>query len=97
MAPVVATILIPSEHDATLTRRCLVEETTQALGLVNDIPGSTITLFDDRLDRKRTELTANDEMFLRVLYSAEIKLGMTGGELRRVARRLIAAELETSR
>jgi hypothetical protein len=95
--PKVAVVLIPTGIGSRLMRRCLIEETTQVLGLSNDIPGSTLTLFDDKPDRGRTELTANDEMFLRVLYSAEIKLGMTGAELRRVARRLIAAELETSR
>ena len=97
MEPLVAVILIPTEHDAVLTRRCLVEETTQALGLVNDIPGSTLTLFDDRLDRRRTELTPYDEMFLHVLYNPEIKLGMTGRELRKTARRLIEVELSKAR
>ena len=86
-------MLIPTDQDAWFVRRCIVEETTQALGLLNDIPGSALTLFDDRFDRRRTELTAYDEMFLRVLYNPEIKLGMTGDELRRVARRLIRAEL----
>ncbi|MEK7993727.1 MAG: DUF2927 domain-containing protein [Planctomycetota bacterium] len=97
MEPLVAVVLIPTEHDAVLTRRCLVEETTQALGLVNDIPGSTLTLFDDRPDHRRTELTAYDEMFLRVLYNPEIKLGMTGRELRKTARRLIEVELSKTR
>ena len=95
--PRLAVVLIPTDQDARLVRRCIIEETTQGLGLVNDIPGSALTLFDDMPKRYRTELTANDEMFLRVLYNPEIKPGMTGAELRRVARRLIAAELEGSR
>jgi hypothetical protein len=91
--PRLAIVLIPTDQEAWLIRRCLVEETTQALGLINDIPGSTLTLFDDRPDRRRTELTAYDQMFLRVLYHPEMKLGMTGAELRSTARRLIEAEL----
>lgn len=97
MATILATILIPTEFDPIVTRRCIVEETTQALGLVGDIPGSTITLFDDRPERRRTELTEYDEMFLRVLYNPEIKLGMTGADLRTTARRLIEAELRKTR
>jgi len=75
----------------------LVEETTQSLGLIGDIPGSTLTLFDDRPDRKRIELTAYDEIFLRVLYSPEIQLGMSGQALRKTARRLIEVELSKLR
>jgi len=95
--PHLAIVLIPTDQDAWLVRRCIVEETTQPLGLVNDIPGSSLTLFDDRFDRGRTELTAYDEMFLRVLYNPEIKLGMTGRELRKTARRLIEVELSKTR
>jgi len=94
--PRLAVILIPTDQERKLLRRCLVEETTQALGLINDIPGSTLTLFDDRPDRRRTELTVYDKMFLKVLYSPEIRIGMTGPELRSVARRLISAELKAS-
>ena len=95
--PRLAIVLIPTDQDAWLIRRCMVEETTQALGLVNDIPGSTLTLFDDTLARRRTQLTVYDEMFLRVLYSPEIKLGMTGQALRETARRLIESELSKKR
>jgi hypothetical protein len=91
--PHLAVVLIPTDQDAALIRRCQVEETTQALGLVNDIPGSTLTLFDDRPERRRTELTVYDQIFLRVLYNPEVRLGMTGAELRSTARRLIEAEL----
>jgi len=90
-----AIVLVRTDMGERMTRRCLVEETTQSLGLVNDVYGSTLTLFDDMPERGRTELTVYDEIFLRVLYHPELKLGMSGKELRDVSRRLIAAELNT--
>ncbi|MFM8681599.1 MAG: DUF2927 domain-containing protein [Alphaproteobacteria bacterium] len=78
-------------------RRCVHEEVTQSLGLRNDLPGSEISLFDDAMMLRRTELTRNDWMFLEILYDRSLPAGLHGIELRRRVRPLVEAHLARRR
>lgn len=70
-------------------RRCVHEEVTQSLGLRSDLPESEISLFDDAMMRRRTELTRHDWMFLEILYDRSLPPGLHGIDLRRRARPLV--------
>ncbi len=59
---------------------CFVEELTQILGLPNDSKMIHPTIFSDRNIYKL--LTGLDYILLKLLYSAEIKAGMTKAELK---------------
>ncbi len=88
-----AFIMIRSDLEPRVLRRCIVEELTQSMGIANDIKGSDITLFDDHYPIRRTELTPYDVMFLRVLYDPRMTLGLKGEPLLQLSRQLIAEEL----
>ena len=89
-----AVVIIRYDVDARIRRRCLVEELTQIFGLTNDVRKSRITLFDDVLPPRRTELTTYDKMFLQVLYDTRMTLGLTGSALKTRAQDLLGAALQ---
>lgn len=78
-------------------RRCVHEEVTQSLGLRSDLPGSQVSLFDDAMMLRRTELTRHDWMFLEILYDRSLPPGLHGIELRRRVRPLVEAYLARRR
>lgn len=92
-----AIVVLRSDVAEWMQRRCVHEELTQAMGLRNDIPGSSITLFDDDGDRRREELTRYDWVFLEVLYDPRLTPGLKGAALRDTARALIAERLAVQR
>jgi hypothetical protein len=92
-----AIIVLRSDVTEWMQRRCVHEELTQAMGLRNDIPDSSITLFDDNGERRRQELTRYDWVFLEVLYDPRLAPGLRGTALRDMARRLIAERLAGQR
>jgi len=59
---------------------CVVEELTQILGLPNDSKTIYPTIFSDRNRYKL--LTGLDYLFLKLLYSAQIKSGMSKAEIK---------------
>lgn len=59
---------------AIFTRACVVEEITQLMGLINDVPGLKFSIFSD--DSAHVDLTAEDRWMLRMLYDPAIKAGM---------------------
>lgn len=69
-----AIVYFPSHHKPQSIRACVVEELTQILGLPNDSDRITQSIFKDR--GKHNELTPQDRLFLRLLYSPGIKSGM---------------------
>lgn len=91
-----ATVVLRTDLPDWARRRCLHEELIQVLGLMNDIKGSTITLFDDVPMKKRTEPTIHDWMFLDVLYDPRMTPGLHGAALRSRARELIAERLASA-
>ncbi|MBL9049165.1 MAG: DUF2927 domain-containing protein [Tabrizicola sp.] len=86
--------VIRSEHPDLLRLSCLHEELTQGLGLPNDSPRARPSIFND--DEEFAFLTDHDEMLLRMLYSRELRTGMTPTEARPIvdalARRLTGGD-----
>jgi len=86
--------VIRAEHPDLLRLSCLHEEMTQGLGLPNDSPRARPSIFND--DEEFALLTDHDELMLRILYSPELRPGMTPDEARPIveslARRLTGGE-----
>ncbi|WP_128514252.1 DUF2927 domain-containing protein [Rhodobacter thermarum] len=72
--------VIRSEHPDLLRLSCLHEELTQGLGLPNDSPRARPSIFND--DEEFALLTDQDELLLRILYSRELRPGMSADEAR---------------
>ena len=83
--------VIRAEHPDLLRLSCLHEEIAQALGLPNDSPRARPSIFND--DEEFALLTDHDELLLRILYSPELRPGMTATQARPIveslARRLV--------
>lgn len=86
---VAATVIIPVDHafQRGIMHRCIVEETTQVMGLPNDSARIDITLFNDRA--RRDDLTRHDELLLRVLYHPAMRPGLNRAAALAVARRIM--------
>ena len=71
-----ATIVIPTDHvySRGLLVACVVEETTQVMGLPNDSDWVNPSVANDA--SKIELLTGLDYLFLKILYSKELKAGM---------------------
>lgn len=86
--------VIRAEHPDLLRLSCMHEELTQGLGLPNDSPRARPSIFND--DEEFALLTDQDEKMLRILYSPELRPGMTAAEARPIvetlARRLTGGE-----
>jgi hypothetical protein len=86
--------VIRAEHPELLRLSCLHEELTQGLGLPNDSPRARPSIFND--DEEFALLTDQDELLLRMLYSPELRPGMTPEEARPIveslARRLLGGD-----
>ena len=86
--------VIRAEHPDLLRLSCLHEEMTQGLGLPNDSPRARPSIFND--DEEFALLTDQDEMLLRILYSPELRPGMSATEARPIvetlARRLLGGD-----
>lgn len=80
--------VIRSEHPDLLRLSCIHEELAQALGLPNDSPRARPSIFND--DEEFALLTKQDEMMLRMLYSPELRPGMTLAEARPIIQSLAA-------
>ena len=86
--------VIRAEHPDLLRLSCIHEEITQGLGLPNDSPRARPSIFND--DEEFAFLTAHDELLLRILYSPELRPGMSPAEARPIvfslARRLLGGD-----
>ena len=89
-----AVAVIRSENPDLLRLSCFHEEIAQAMGLPNDSPRARPSIFND--DEEFALLTDQDEMMLRMLYSPELRPGMTATEARPIvyslARRLTGGD-----
>ncbi len=89
-----AVAVIPAEHPDLLLMSCIHEEIAQALGLPNDSGLARPSIFND--DQEFALLTRQDELMLKILYSPELRPGMTEIQARPVvemlARRLMGGE-----
>ncbi len=84
------TAVIPELASEATKRSCVIEEVTQALGLPNDSFTVKPSIFND--DDEYQDLTWQDGLFLRVLYDARVRPGMTRAEFEPLAK-LILDEL----
>jgi Protein of unknown function (DUF2927) len=86
--------VIRAEHPDLLRLSCLHEELAQGLGLPNDSPRARPSIFND--DEEFALLTDHDELLLRMLYSRDLRPGMTPDEawpiVESLARRLLGGE-----
>ncbi len=83
---VAAVAVIKSEHPDLLRQACYHEEIAQGLGLTNDSRDARPSIFND--DDEYALLTFHDELLLRMLYSPEVRSGMTRSEAMPVINRL---------
>lgn len=71
-----ATVIIPVDHAKAmgLLHRCIVEETTQVLGLPNDVERHVPSVFNDASHDRN--LSIHDAFLLTLLYHPSIRPGM---------------------
>ncbi|MEQ8699910.1 MAG: DUF2927 domain-containing protein [Bauldia litoralis] len=84
-----ATVIIPVDHARArgLLRRCIVEETTQVLGLPNDAALPVASVFNDT--STADALSAHDALLLKLLYHPTIRTGMKRHAALAAARRAL--------
>ncbi|MDX1353355.1 MAG: DUF2927 domain-containing protein [Thiomicrorhabdus sp.] len=89
-----ATIVLPVDHvySRGLLVACIVEESTQVLGLPNDASWVNPSIAND--DSKIELLTGLDYILLKLLYNQHIKLGMSQSESQKVLKKLIKQLIE---
>lgn len=81
------TVFIPASSPRRRTESCLLEEIAQALGPANDLRRFGDTIFND--DDVHMWPTEFDYLMLRVLYSPELRTGMSRAESEQAALRVI--------
>ncbi|VDC31352.1 DUF2927 domain-containing protein [Pseudogemmobacter humi] len=81
-----AVAVVRAEHPDLLRQSCFHEEIAQGLGLANDSPRARPSIFND--DEEFALLTKQDELLLKILYSRELRPGMTEAEARPIVRAL---------
>jgi len=80
-------IAINSELARRDIEHCLLEEMAQSMGLRNDSPLVTPSIFNDR--EQQMSLTLIDKVLLRTLYDKQMKAGQTRAEARIAARAIV--------
>jgi len=90
-----ATIVIPVDHvySRGLLVACIVEETTQVMGLPNDSDWVNPSIANDA--SKVELLTGLDYILLKLLYNPEIKAGMTKASSTKILKRNIQRLFES--
>jgi hypothetical protein len=91
---VAAITAIPSEYPEETIRHCILEETTQALGLYADADMIQPSVFSERTHPSLVELPLNDKIIVRTLYDPRITPGMPRDEALEVAREVIGELVE---
>lgn len=79
-----AVTFIRTDRGARTVQGCLVQETTQALGLINDLDLDAPSAFTD--SGEHVELTELDRLMIRLLYHPHLKPGMGWTEAGPLAR-----------
>ncbi len=82
-----AVILFPAERPKNHMRACVVEELTQVLGLPNDSPSVSPSIFNDK--SPINELTDHDRLMLKMLYDPRIAVGMPRAQALIVGRKVL--------
>lgn len=79
-----AVTFLRTGRGARTVQGCLVQETTQALGLINDLDLDAQSAFTD--SGEHVELTKLDRLMVRLLYDAGLRPGMSWAEAEPLAR-----------
>lgn len=79
-----AITFVRTDRGARTVQGCLVQETTQALGLINDLDIDAPSAFTD--SGEHVELTTLDRLMVRLLYDARLTPGMGWIEVEPLAR-----------
>ena len=66
---------------------CVIEETTQILGLPNDSNEVVFSIFNDT--SVYNELTEHDKILIRLLYDPRLKAGMSRRKAMDLVRRIL--------
>lgn len=84
-----AIVIIPvdSTRKRGILKRCIVEETTQSMGLPNDSDDANPSIFNDRSRLK--DLTPHDILLLRLLYHPDLRVGMARLDALRIAEQIL--------
>lgn len=77
-------VFIRTDRGARTVKGCLVQETTQILGLMNDLEPDADSVFSD--SGKQVDLTDQDRLMIRLLYDARLKPGMGWAQVEPLAR-----------
>ena len=83
-----AMIVVNSEFPESVIRHCLLEEMAQSLGLPNDSPYVSPSLFND--NEQRQDLSQIDKVLVRTLYDKRMKAGMHREAALKMAHRVIS-------
>lgn len=73
-----AVAVIVADEGEHLFQRCMTEEILQGLGPMNDDPGLTASVFNDR--SRHSALTAFDRAIVSILYDPRLRHGMSKAE-----------------
>lgn len=83
-----AVALIPTDQGRFVTRACIIEELTQAMGLFNDSDAIRPSIFND--SSPNMMLSDHDRILLRTLYDPRLQPGMTWSQAEPIVRTVIA-------
>ncbi|MGF1630703.1 MAG: DUF2927 domain-containing protein [Kiloniellaceae bacterium] len=89
-----AVVFIRTDRGERTVKGCLVQQTTQVLGLMHDLDPEADSIFSD--SGRDVDLTAGDRLMVRLLYDPRLKPGMGWAEtepLARAALREIRSEM----
>src|SRR3546814_10711976 len=79
-----AVVFLRTDRGARTVQGCLVQQTTQALGLMHDLEPEADTVFND--SGRAVDLTADDRLMVRLLYDPRLEPGMSWNETEPLAR-----------
>ena len=77
-------VFIRTDRGARTVQGCLVQETTQILGLLNDLDPAADSVLSD--SGRQVALTEQDRLMLRLLYDPRLRPGMGWAEAEPLAR-----------
>lgn len=77
-------VFVRTDRGGRTVQGCLVQETTQVLGLMNDLAPDADSVFSD--SGKQVDLTAQDRLMIQLLYDPLLKPGMGWAEVEPLAR-----------
>lgn len=84
---------VPSDRPDK-TDHCLVEETVQLFGVLNDSDIIKDSIFNEKSDR--TSLSLTDQIILKALYDPRLKTGMTRDEVQPVLKQVMTDILKNA-